>query len=103
MMSSPLLLRGILERAAKLFPNVELMSVRADGSRHRSNYLETQRRAKQLSAALLQAGIRNGDRVATLMWNQQEHVEAYFGVPGGGRGVAYLEPAAASGRNRLHR
>ena len=43
--------------------------------------LETQRRAKQLSAALLQAGIRNGDRVATLMWNQQEHLEAYFGVP----------------------
>jgi fatty-acyl-CoA synthase len=84
MMSSPLLLRGILERAAKLFPNVELVSVRADGSRHRSNYLETQRRAKQLSAALLQAGIRNGDRVATLMWNQQEHVEAYFGVPGVG-------------------
>jgi fatty-acyl-CoA synthase len=81
MMSSPLLLRGILERAAKLFPNVELVSVRADGSRHRSNYLETQRRAKQLSAALLQAGIRNGDRVATLMWNQQEHLEAYFGVP----------------------
>ena len=81
MMSSPLLLRGILERAAKLFPHVELVSVRADGSRHRSNYLESQRRAKQLSAALLQAGIRNGDRVATLMWNQQEHLEAYFGVP----------------------
>ena len=81
MMSSPLLLGGMLERAAKIFPNVELVSVRADGSRQRSNYLETQRRAKQLSAALLTAGIRNGDRVATLMWNQQEHVEAYFGVP----------------------
>lgn len=81
MMSSPLLLRGILERAAKIFPKVELVSVRPDGSRHRSNYLETQRRAKQLSAALLQAGILNGDRVATLMWNQQEHLEAYFGVP----------------------
>ncbi len=81
MMSSPLLLSGILERAAKIFSNVELVSARPDGSRHRSNYLETHRRAKQLSAALLNAGIRNGDRVATLMWNQQEHVEAYFGVP----------------------
>jgi fatty-acyl-CoA synthase len=81
MMSSPLLLGGMLERAAKIFPNVELVSVRPDGSRHRSNYLETHRRARQLCAALLKAGIRNGDRVATLMWNQQEHLEAYFGVP----------------------
>src|SRR4051812_29873765 len=80
MMSSPLLLTGILERAAKIFPNVEIISARGDGSRHRSNYAEVHRRAKQLSAALLQAGIRNGDRVATLMWNQQEHLEAYFGV-----------------------
>lgn len=81
MMSSPLLLTGILHRAAKLFPNVEIVSVRPDGSRHRSNYREVHQRAMRLSAALQRAGIRNGDRVATLMWNQQEHLEAYFGVP----------------------
>lgn len=81
MMTSPLLLTGILERAAKIFPNVEIVSVRPDGSRHRSTYCEVHRRAKRLSAALLAAGIRHGDRVATLMWNQQEHLEAYFGVP----------------------
>lgn len=90
MMSSPLLLTGILERAAKIFPNVEIVSVRPDGSRHRSNYLEVHRRAKRLSAALLGAGIRNGDRVATLMWNQQEHLEAYFGVPAVGAVVHTL-------------
>jgi fatty-acyl-CoA synthase len=81
MMSSPLLLTGILDRAAKIFPNVEIVSARLDGSRHRSNYLEVHKRARQLSAALLDAGIASGDRVATLMWNQQEHLEAYFGVP----------------------
>lgn len=81
MMSSPLLLTGILERAARIFPNTEIVSVRPDGSRHRSSYLEVYRRARRLSAALLHAGIRDGDRVATLMWNQQEHLEAYFGIP----------------------
>jgi len=81
MMSAPLLLTGMLERAAKLFPKVEIVSVRPDGSRHRSNYRDVHRRARQMSAALLGAGIANGDRVATLMWNQQEHLEAYFGVP----------------------
>jgi len=80
-MSSPLLLTGILDRAAKLFPDVEIVSARPDGSRLRSTYRDVHQRAKRLSAALLQAGIRNGDRVATLLWNQQEHLEAYFGVP----------------------
>ncbi len=89
-MSSPLLLTGILDRAAKLFPNVEIVSVRPDGSRHRSNYRNVRQRAQRLSAALLQAGIRNGDRVATLMWNQQEHLEAYFGVPSVGAVVHTL-------------
>lgn len=81
MMSSPLLLTGILERAARIFPKVEIVSARPDGSQDRSNYAEVHKRAKRLSAALLAAGIKNGDRVATLMWNQQEHLEAYFGVP----------------------
>lgn len=81
MMSSPLLLTGILNRAAKLFPNAEIVSVRPDGSRHCSNYREVHKRAMHLSAALQRAGIRNGDRIATLMWNQREHLEAYFGIP----------------------
>lgn len=80
MMSSPLLLTGMLDRAAKLFPNVEIVSVRPDGSLDRSNYREVHKRARYLSAALQRAGIRNGDRVATLMWNEREHLEAYFGV-----------------------
>jgi fatty-acyl-CoA synthase len=81
MMSSPLLLTGLLERAARIFPDAEIVSVRPDSSRHRSNYREVHRRARQLSAALQRAGVADGDRVATLMWNQQEHLEAYFGVP----------------------
>src|SRR3954467_15226815 len=71
MMSSPLLLTGILGRAAKIFPNVEIISARADGSRHRSSYAEVHRRAKQLSAALLQAGICHGDRGAPFVGEPQ--------------------------------
>jgi fatty-acyl-CoA synthase len=81
MMSSPLLLTGMLERAAKIFPEVEIVSVRPDGSRHRSTYREVHQRARRLSAALQGAGVCDGDRIATLMWNQQEHLEAYFGIP----------------------
>ncbi len=81
MMSSPLLLTALLDRAAKIFPDVEVVSARPDGSRQRATYREVHRRARRLSAALQHAGVKDGDRVATLMWNQQEHLEAYFGVP----------------------
>ena len=84
MMSSPLLLDCMIERAAKLFPDVEIVSAMPDGSVHRCAYRDVHRRARQLSAALLQAGIKPGDRVATLMWNQSQHLEAYFGVPATG-------------------
>jgi fatty-acyl-CoA synthase len=90
MMSSPLLVTGLLERAAKIFPKAEIVSVRPDGSRQRSNYKQVHRRARKLSAALQRVGIRNGDRVATLMWNQQEHLEAYFGIPAVGAVVHTL-------------
>jgi fatty-acyl-CoA synthase len=81
MMSSPLLVTSMLERAGKIFPEVEIVSVSPDGSRRRCRYRELHRRARQLAAALQQAGVAPGDRIATLMWNQQEHLEAYFGVP----------------------
>jgi hypothetical protein len=39
--------------------------------------------AARLAAALAQLGIRPNDPVATFAWNNQEHLEAYFGVPSG--------------------
>jgi len=83
-MPFPLTLFTILERAGKYFPKVEIVSRRPDHSLHRSNYGEMYRRARGLAAGLLRAGLKPGDRVATLCWNHREHVEAYFGVPAAG-------------------
>ena len=84
MMASPLLLDSMLDRAYRLFPDVEIVSAQPDGSLHRYAYRDLYRRARQLSAALQRAGVRSGDRVATLMWNEHEHLEAYFGIPATG-------------------
>jgi fatty-acyl-CoA synthase len=84
MMPSPLLLDSMLDRAYRLFPDVEIVSVRPHGSVHRYAYRDLYRRVRQLSAALQREGIRSGDRVATLMWNEHEHLEAYFGIPATG-------------------
>jgi len=81
MMRFPLTLRSLLQRAAKLFPNVEIASSRPDNSIHRYTYAEMAQRACSLAAALQNSGLKRGDRVASLMWNHSAHLEAYFGVP----------------------
>jgi acyl-CoA synthetase (AMP-forming)/AMP-acid ligase II len=89
MMFCPLLLSGMLERAAGLFPEATIVAVGPDGSRRSYTYGDLRGRSRQLTAALQQADIVKGDRVATLMWNTREHLEAYFGVPATG---AVLHP-----------
>ncbi len=73
-----------LERAGRYFPKVELVSLLPDRSEHRTTYGALHRRARALAAALQAAGLKRGDRVATLMWNHYAHLEAYFGIPAAG-------------------
>jgi fatty-acyl-CoA synthase len=81
MMHYPLTLSHSLERAGKFFPNAEIVSRRPDHSIHRYTYADLYRRARSLAEALQKAGLKRGDRVATLMWNHYPHLEAYFGIP----------------------
>jgi len=81
MMDFPLTLIHVLERVNKLFGKVEIVSRNPDKSLDRATYADLYKRARQLAQALLKAGLRKGDRVATLMWNHQQHLEAYFGAP----------------------
>ena len=42
--------------------------------------------------ALAGLGVGDGDRVATLLWNQPEHLEMYFAVPAMGAVIHTLNP-----------
>ncbi|MFZ0286648.1 MAG: long-chain fatty acid--CoA ligase [Terriglobales bacterium] len=84
MMSYPLTLTHILERAGKIFPKQEVLSRLPDRSLHRCTYGDVYRRSRSLAEALQKAGLRRGDRVATLMWNHYAHLEAYLGIPAAG-------------------
>ncbi len=50
----------------------------------RASYVQVGQNAGRLAGALARLGIRPNDPVATFCWNNQEHLEAYFGVPGMG-------------------
>ena len=54
--------------------------------------MSVRRRARQLAGALAALGIGDGDRVATLLWNQAEHLELYFAVPLMGAVIHTLNP-----------
>ena len=84
MMNYPLTLVHILERAGKLFAKREVVSRLPDHSLHRCTFGEVYQRARALAAGLQKAGLQRGDRVATLMWNNHAHLEAYLGIPASG-------------------
>lgn len=81
MMNTPLTTHHLIERAAKLFSRVEIVSQAPDKTLVRHTYEALYRRARNLAYALERAGLKKGDRVATLMWNHHAHMEVYFGVP----------------------
>jgi fatty-acyl-CoA synthase len=81
MMDFPLTVPALLERAGTIFGNVEIVTRRPDRTLARSTWGDLYRRSRRLANALTGLGLRRGDRVATLLWNQTEHMEAYFGVP----------------------
>ena len=80
----PLSIHHLLERAGRLYPDSQIVSRRPDKSLVRHRYAEFYRRARGLAAALVAAGLRKGERVATLCWNHHAHLECYFGIPAAG-------------------
>jgi fatty-acyl-CoA synthase len=88
----PLSLTPIIERVEQLTPNRKLVSRRPDGSVERTTLGDCAGRARRLATALSELGIGDGDPVATLMWNQPEHLEMYFAVPLMGAVLHTLNP-----------
>jgi len=80
----PLSLNHVLERAGRLYPDSQIVSRLPDKSLVRHRFADFHRRALQLAAALQAAGLKKGDRVATLCWNHHAHLECYFGIPAAG-------------------
>ncbi len=84
MQNVQLSLNHFLERAGKLFHRSEIVSRLPNKEYVRHSYGDYYRRTRQLASALLAAGLKKGDRVATLCWNHHAHLECYLGIPAAG-------------------
>jgi len=75
-----LTLQHVLWRIEKLFRRKEVVTKREQGV-HRISYGDLVPRINQLAGALKRLGVKPGDRVATLAWNNWRHLELYYAIP----------------------
>ncbi len=75
----PLTIASILEHGMQVHGDSEIATWTGDGL-NRITFRALGDRVRQLAGALQRLGIRPGDRVGTLCWNTQEHLEAYYAV-----------------------
>ena len=80
MMDVPLTITSIMRYGTSVFGGQEAVTGTGEGTRRRT-YAEVARRAARLAHALRRLGVDGDQRVATFMWNNAEHLEAYLAVP----------------------
>jgi fatty-acyl-CoA synthase len=80
MQDYPLTIQHVLWRVERLFGKKEIVTVREQGY-HRYTYADFAKRTHKLAHALEKLGVKAGDRVATLAWNNYRHLEAYYAIP----------------------
>jgi fatty-acyl-CoA synthase len=80
MQDVPLQIRRILEHGAGIHGSSQVTTAVPGGYRQAS-YATVAANAARLAWALRDLGVQDGDRVATFMWNNQQHLEAYYAAP----------------------
>ncbi len=78
----PLLCHRILEHAAAIHGNQEVVTRSVEGPIVRTTYKQIHERALKVSQALDRCGIKLGDRIATIAWNTARHLECWYGIMG---------------------
>ncbi|MFJ3879247.1 long-chain fatty acid--CoA ligase [Streptomyces sp. NPDC090077] len=82
MQDVPLLISRILAHGSTIHGKSQVTTWTGEAEPHRRSFAEIGVRSAQLAHALRdELGVRQDERVATLMWNNSEHVEAYFAIP----------------------
>ena len=88
----PLNTISLIKGAARTFPEIEIISRETNGDLWRYNYAEAFARIGQLANALMEMGIRPGDKVGVLEWNTHRYFELFYAVSGIGAVLLQVNP-----------
>src|SRR5215472_762883 len=80
MMDVPLTVTRIMQYGTTIFGDREVVTYGA-GAIRRQSYSQTGVKVAKLANGLRSLGVDGDQRVATLMWNNAEHLEAYLAIP----------------------
>jgi acyl-CoA synthetase (AMP-forming)/AMP-acid ligase II len=92
MQSYGLTVDKFLDHAAKWHQEREIVSAEGGHIVGRIGYATLRERSNHLSGALLALGLCQGDRIGTLAWNTQAHLEYYYAAMGAGIVCHTLNP-----------
>jgi fatty-acyl-CoA synthase len=87
MMDTPLTITTLMRYGTTAYGDNEVITATSKGvgeagrGMRRRPYREIGQRAARLAGALRGLGVTGDQRVATLMWNNAEHLEAYLAIP----------------------
>ena len=82
MQNYPLLVQTILDHAALNHGEREMVTRSVEGPIRRYTYYDLRQRSLRVAKALEKEGVGLGDRIATMAWNTDRHVEVWYGVMG---------------------
>ena len=92
MMDTPLLIWSLIEHAKQNHPETQIVTRGTEGEMRRYTYSDLHGRSMQCANALRSLGLQQSDRIGTLAWNTDRHLELYFGVSGSGLVLHTLNP-----------
>ena len=92
MMTQPLLISELIRHAAKYHGDTEIVSRETSGEINRTDWAECEDQARRLMAGLRKLGLKPGERVGTIAWNNHRHLKTWFALSGGGMVCHTLNP-----------
>jgi fatty-acyl-CoA synthase len=92
MQDYPLLTHTILDHAGLNHGERELVTRSVEGPIRRCTLADLRIRSLKVARALEREGVKLGDRIATMAWNTERHMEAWFGTMGNGAICHTLNP-----------
>ncbi|MFJ6099063.1 MULTISPECIES: AMP-binding protein [Actinomycetes] len=105
MQDAPLTVASILRHVATNHAARQVITYGGNEPARTMTYGSLEKRCGQLANAQRRAGVGDDDRVATLLWNNQEHLEAYAAIPAMGADLhtLNLRPCHLWRRDASHR
>ncbi|MFJ3485936.1 long-chain fatty acid--CoA ligase [Pseudomonas sp. NPDC090202] len=92
MMNFNLSITAIMRHALTVAGDSEIVSLLADGRKHRYTYADAYSRARRLANVLDALACPADARIGTLAWNDYRHFELHYGIPCSGRICHTINP-----------